>query len=110
MIIDFDKLEEMAIDGFKGGNGVLLMRSHNDNDCKIMRHRLRPGVSSGMHKHEGNCEIIMVLKGEVTFHYDNNVEIATAGQVHYCPRDHSHYMENLSDTDAEYLAIVPELR
>ena len=30
------------------------------------------------------------------------------GQVHYCPMNHAHYMENLTDHDLVYLAIVPE--
>lgn len=110
MIIDFDKLDEAAVDGFKGGKGTLCMRSHVDNDCRIMRQVLRPGVSSGLHTHDSNCEIIMVLQGEATFHFDGQVEKARAGQVHYCPCGHSHYMENLTDTDVVCLAIVPELR
>ena len=27
---------------------------------------------------------------------------------HYCPMNHAHYMENLTDHDLVYLAIVPE--
>ena len=42
------------------------------------------------------------------FNYDGNVETVTAGQVHYCPEGHSHFMENNSDVDLRYLAIVPE--
>ena len=110
MIIDFEQIKPASINGFKGGKGELIVRNYADNDCKIMRHILTPGASSGLHTHEGNCEIVFILKGTVTFHYDDRIETATVGQVHYCPKGHSHYMENLTDSDVEYFAIVPELR
>ena len=43
-----------------------------------------------------------------TFHYDGITETVRVGQCHYCPEGHSHYMENLTDHDLVYLAIVPE--
>ena len=61
-----------------------------------------------LHTHEGNCEIIYVVSGTATFHYDDTVEEVRQGQVHYCPMNHAHYMENLTDHDLVYLAIVPE--
>jgi quercetin dioxygenase-like cupin family protein len=39
---------------------------------------------------------------------NGNEETVKEGQVHYCPMNHSHYMENISNEDVEYLAIVPE--
>lgn len=108
MIIDFDKIIEESVMNFKGGQGELLTRNYIDGKCKIMRSCLRPGASSGLHKHEGNCEIVYVLSGTATFHYDGRVETATEGQVHYCPENHSHYMENNTNKDLIYLAIVPE--
>ena len=85
MVIDFEKIAEAHLEGFKG-----------------------PGASTGLHVHEGNCEIIYVVSGTATFHYDDAVEEVRQGQVHYCPMNHSHYMENLTDHDLVYLAIVPE--
>lgn len=108
MVIDFNEIDEQAIEGFKGGAGQLLMRSFADDKCKIMLSTLKPGASSGLHTHEQNCEIIYVLDGTLTFHYDQEIEIVYAGQVHYCPMGHQHYMENLTSTDVKYFAIVPE--
>ncbi len=108
MIIDFDKIPEAHLVGFKGGKGLLDTRNYTDDKVKIMYSTLRPGASTGMHRHDGNCEIIFVVSGELTFHYDGVVEVARTGQVHYCPQGHSHYMENLTDHDAVYFAIVPE--
>lgn len=108
MIIDFENIAEAHIDGFKGGKGLLKSRAFSDDKVKIMYLTLTPGASSGLHTHEGNCEIVIIVSGTMTFHYDGKVETAHTGQVHYCPMGHSHYMENLTDHDCVCLAIVPE--
>ena len=108
MVIDFEKIAEAHLEGFKGGQGKLDTRNYVDDKVKIMYSTLRPGASTGLHTHEGNCEIIYVVSGTATFHYDDTVEEVRQGQVHYCPMNHAHYMENLTDHDLVYLAIVPE--
>ena len=108
MIINFDKIAEAHIEGFKGGKGTLLTRNYADDKVKIMYSTLLPGASTGLHTHTGNCEIIYVISGVATFHYDGKVEECHVGEVHYCPMDHSPYMENNTDHNLVYLAIVPE--
>jgi quercetin dioxygenase-like cupin family protein len=108
MVIDFDRIKEDCIAGFKGGHGELITRNYVDSKCKIMMSRLRPGASSGLHRHEGNCEIVYIISGTATFYYDGEAETVAEGQVHYCPEGHSHYMENNTDKELCYLAIVPE--
>ena len=51
MIINFDKIEEKSIEGFKGGKGTLLTRMADDGNVKIMRNVLKPGSSIGTHTH-----------------------------------------------------------
>ena len=108
MVIDFDNIKEENIMNFKGGHGELLTRNYVDGKCKIMKSCLRPGASNGLHQHDGNSEIVYVVSGTATFHYDGKVETVAEGQVHYCPEGHSHYMENNTNVDLQYLAIVPE--
>lgn len=108
MIIDFEKISETHITDFKGGQGHLDTRNYTDGKIKIMFSTLRPGASTGWHVHENNSETIYIVSGTATFQYDEQVETAHTGQVHYCPMGHSHYMENLTDHDLVYLAIVPE--
>lgn len=109
MIIDFDNIKDCVFDGFKGGHGILTMRSFADSVCKIMYHRLEPGAALGLHKHENNCEIIIMRKGEATVHCDGEIEKLREGQVHYCQRGHSHYIENNTKEEIQYLAMVVEL-
>lgn len=110
MIIDFDKIESITVEGFKGGKGELLMQTFADDDCKIMRQVLLPGTSTGLHRHVQNCELVIVVSGEATIHYDGKTEVATTGQIHYCPRGHEHYIENLTDGNLVYFGVVTELR
>lgn len=108
MIIDFNSIAAETINGFKGGKGELVTRNFTDGNCKIMYSTLKPGASSGLHSHDANCEIIYVVQGSMQFHFDGKVETAVAGQVHYCPMGHAHYMENVTDSDAVYFAVVAE--
>lgn len=108
MIIDPNKIEEVTLHDFKGGKGPLLTRNYVDDKCKIMFSTLSAGSSSGLHTHVGNCEIVYVISGTATFIYDGEAEDVRAGQVHYCPESHNHYMENRTGEDVTYLAIVPE--
>lgn len=108
MVIDFDKIPEVKQMNFKGGKGALDTRNFEDEHVKIMYSTLRSGARSGLHKHEQNCEIVYIISGEATFHYDDKVETVRVGQSHYCPEGHSHYMENLTDHDIVYLAIVAQ--
>ena len=47
MIIDFDKIAEEHIEGFKGGEGKLDVRAFVDDKARIMYSTLRPGACSG---------------------------------------------------------------
>ena len=108
MIVDFDKIKEEHIDGFKGGEGKLDMRAYVDDKARIMYSTLRPGAFSGKH-HVGTFEVMYVISGELTVHYDDKTEVARVGQLHYCPEGHFHWFENCTDHDVVYLAIVPTL-
>lgn len=109
MVIDFNNIAEESLMNFRGGEGILLTRNYVDADNKIMFSKLTSGASSGYHAHEGNCEIVCILKGTARFTFDGKDEICHAGQVHYCPNGHSHSMHNDTDEPIEYLAIVTNL-
>ena len=49
MIIDFDRIAEAHIEGFKGGKGRIDVRAYMDEKARIMYSTLRPGASSGRH-------------------------------------------------------------
>lgn len=109
MVLDFNKIDEVANPQFKGGEGETWFRTFNDGVNKIMRGRLEPGCSIGLHSHETNSEIILVLSGEAKCLYDDGEERLVAGQCHYCPCGHAHSLINASASEAlTFFAIVPE--
>ena len=110
MIINFENTTKKEVENFKGGKGKLIMRSADDGKVKIMRDILTAGSSIGMHTHKGNCEVMYIIKGEITFICDGKEETTHAGEVHYCPEGHSHCAENRTEEDAEFFAIVPETK
>lgn len=109
MVIDFNKIEEVANPQFKGGNGETLFRTANDGLNKIMRGKLNVGCSIGYHSHETNSEIIFIISGEACCRYDDGEERLTTGQCHYCPKGHSHSLTNISTKEPLiFFAMVPE--
>ena len=57
MKVEFGAMEETAIPGFKGGEGVTHARMFADGRNRIMRGRLEPGCSIGLHTHEGSVKL-----------------------------------------------------
>lgn len=108
MRIEFDKINEAEIPGFKGGEGVFRPRMYTDDLAKIMRARLEPGASIGMHTHDTSSEIIFILNGTGKVLYDGGEERLVAGDCHYCPKGHTHSLINDSDDMLEFYAVVPE--
>ena len=79
-----------------------------DADNKIMRGRLIPGASIGLHTHETSSEIIYILSGTGKALYDGGEEALSPGDCHYCPKGHSHSLINDGDADLTFFAVVPE--
>lgn len=108
MLIEFDKMEPTIIPRMRGGEKEVAARMYTDPLNKIMRGRLIPGATIGMHTHETGSEIIYILKGKADFLYNEGTEQADAGGCHYCPKGHSHSMMNNGDEDLIFFAVVPE--
>ncbi len=70
MLIEFDKMEPQIIPHMRGGEKEVQARMYTDPQNKIMRGRLIPGASIGMHTHETSSEIIYVLSGKGKILYD----------------------------------------
>lgn len=107
MKIDFNAIEEKLIPNFKGGEKKFAVRMFSDDLIKVMKGRLVPGASIGMHTHEQSCEIVFVTKGKGCVDYEGTVIPLAAGDVHYCPKGHRHSLINDSDGDLEFSAVVP---
>ena len=57
-MIDFNKVEEQIIPHFRDGEGELALRAVGDDSVRIMKGKLAPGCTIGMHCHDTSAEII----------------------------------------------------
>ena len=107
MLIDFDKLEPTVIPHMRGGEKEARLRMYNDSLNKVMRGRLVPGATIGMHTHETSSEIIYILSGTGRVLCDGVYEPLAAGSCHYCPKGHAHSLINDSQGALTFFAVVP---
>ena len=108
MIVDFSNIAEQSYPNFKGGEKALEARMYFDGKVRIMKGRLVPGASIGMHTHESNCEVVFISKGNAKVKYNGEVIALPQGTCHYCPKGDTHSLYNDSDCDVEFTAVVPE--
>lgn len=108
MISDFNCIEEKILPHFKGGEKSMAARMYSDGKVKILKARLEPGASIGLHTHDTSCEIIFLTRGTAKVLYNGEELTLQEGQCHYCPKGDSHSLINDSEADVEFTAVVPE--
>ena len=107
MIIKFDEIKEKELQAFHGGEGALSANMFVDEKNKILRGKLVPGATVGMHRHIPSSEIIFILSGEAKAVCDGVEEILASGDCHYCPQGSEHSLENIGGEDLRFFAVVP---
>ncbi len=113
MIIDFTTIPFEDIPHFKDGEGNLHVQMYWDGTTRIMHGVLVPGSSIGLHRHEGSCEILFMLRGEATLieisgNGEKSTHILCAGQCTYCPEGAAHTLINNGQQEVEFYAAVPK--
>ena len=103
----FDRISELTLEHFKGGEGALRTRMVVNEANRFMRGCLKQGCSIGMHTHEDNCEILYVISGEGVAVMDGAEEVLLAGDYHYCPKGHAHTLKNCKEEDLIFFAVIP---
>ena len=107
-MIDFKAMDEAVLAAFQGGEGALCAKMVADDSCRILKGRLSPGSSIGLHTHATSSEILFVIEGEGTVVLDGQAERLTPDTAHYCPKGHSHTLKNDGKVDLVFYAVVPE--
>ena len=108
MILDYKKMETTILPNFKGGEKEYAAQMFFDGTNRIMKGKLIPGASVGLHTHETNSETIYILEGNGQVLYEGEYIPLAAGDCHYCPKGKSHSLMNNSDADLRFFAVVPE--
>ncbi|MFW5677345.1 MAG: cupin domain-containing protein [Acetivibrio ethanolgignens] len=107
MILNYNEMEEKVLEHFVGGEKELYAKMFVDNHNKILKGRLKPGATIGLHTHDTSSEIIYSLEGCGKVLYDGSYERVEAGVCHYCPKGHAHSLINDSDAELVFFAVVP---
>ncbi len=109
MKLAFPQMEETVNPNFKGGLKNTTTKVFFDGKNKILYGRLEVGATIGLHTHDTSSEIIYILNGEGRVLFDDTVEYVSAGDCHYCPKGHTHSLQNNSEKDElVFFAVIPE--
>jgi len=107
------KTEKAVIEGLRGGNGsvelyhIVSKEELNGHGTMYAMGVLKPGCSIGYHQHVGNTEPYFILKGKGTFIEDDKSRTEVGpGDVCYIQVGQSHGLENNSDEDLVFMALV----
>ncbi len=106
MVTDFETMQWTENPNFKGGEGIFRNKVYDDGVNKMMQGLLKPGCSIGYHKHEGNSEIIFLVKGTGKLIQDGVESEVKAGQCLYCPEGHEHSLISV-DEDLMFYSVIP---
>ena len=108
MLIDFNAIPETVIPKMRGGEKEVRAHMYVDNLGKIMKGKLIPGATIGMHTHETSSEVIYILSGVGKVLCEGVYEPLAPGACHYCPKGSCHEIINAGSQDLILLTIVPK--
>lgn len=108
MILKFEQMETKALQSFNGGEGTFFAEMFVDENNKILRGKLVPGASIGLHRHVPTSETIFVVSGKGKLVCDGVEERVAPGDCHYCPKGSEHTFINDGDEDVCFFAVVPK--
>ncbi len=100
--------EKRLLPKFNGGEGTFEADMFTDELNKILKGKLAPGASIGLHCHETSSEIIYVLSGSGKMILDGKEERLKTGDIHYCKKGHSHTFINDTNEDIVFFAVVTQ--
>lgn len=107
-MIKFDEIETKVLPHFQGGEGEFHAAMVDDGCNRILRGRLAPGCSIGLHRHETSSEIIFILSGRGRAVCDGVTEELTAGDCHYCKKGSAHTLSCVGEEPLCFYAVVPQ--
>ena len=108
MTIDYPTAEVQVFPQFKGGEKEMRAAMFFDGRTRILKGRLAPGASIGLHRHDTSCEVMYFLEVSGRVLLDGVEERVHADMVHYCPKGSSHTLLNDGTVDLVFVGVVPE--
>ena len=104
--------EPVLLENFKGGAGALQKFEvltpeemyNKGRVCSVMM--LEPGSEIGRHRHEGDCEVFLILSGTGKYLLNGELTDAEPGDIFYADDCDEHYMVNDGGIPLVIMAIV----
>ncbi len=112
MVIKPGEIKVETIQNMRGGKGEVEIRHLVDKQLLEGKARLfakitvKPNSSVGFHRHENEFEIFYILSGKGLFHDDDKTVPVEAGDICLTQSGHSHSIENTSDVNLEFVAVI----
>jgi mannose-6-phosphate isomerase-like protein (cupin superfamily) len=67
---------------------------------------VRPGCGSGYHTHDKNCEIYIILEGELEYNDDGVITTIKTGDVAVTKDGHGHCVLNKTDIPCVLISLI----
>lgn len=83
-------------------------RMHNKSRL-FARITLKPGAKTPLHKHENDFEVYYILSGQAMVNDNGELKPAKAGDIIFTDDGESHALENVGETDLEFVALILNL-
>lgn len=112
MIRRAEEMENEIKTSMRGGKGDINLTHILGSDELAGKGRLfskitiKPGMSIGSHKHEGEFEAFYVIKGEGMFDDNGTKTKLCTGDLAVTGEGKSHAIENIGDVDLELIALI----
>lgn len=112
MIRRAEEMEKEIKTGMRGGKGNINFTHILGSDELAHKGRLfskltiKPGMSIGPHKHEGEFEAFYVIKGEGMFDDNGTKAKLNTGDLAVTGDGKSHAIENTGKDDLELIALI----
>lgn len=112
MLIKHSEMRSETREQMRGGKGMpMLTHLSNEGDlpksCRLLTEiTLAPGSGVGKHEHVGETEVYYIIKGEAKAD-DNGMDVMLkVGDSLITGNGAYHSIENISDTDCVFLALI----
>ena len=111
MIKRREAMEQTVRENLRGGRGALTF-THVFSGEELDKTRMfavvtvQPGDSIGVHPHDQEGEVYLILEGAATVTEDGVDYILQAGDAEYCTGGHTHGLLNHTDAPMTMLAVV----
>jgi quercetin dioxygenase-like cupin family protein len=112
MILKANNMKVIEHEEFLGGKGTLTNTYflNNEDACGtgrlFVKSMLKPGSSIGYHTHKGDFEVYYILSGKALVNDNGTEHILEPGDSILCRNGESHSIENIGDTNLEYIALI----